>query len=274
VVLFAALKSVVSEQEKKKRRRRKTPAVPPGSVMIKAFHNIASADLDALYPDVRVVMSNFDKVMMGLPALLAGIPLLIKLAPALLVVYGLLRFYAGDKSPGEVGIGEALLVASALVALGGYLMNQWIKFERRSLRYQKEVNDTIYFRNVTNNVGVFDHIIGVAEEQDCKEALLAYFFLNGEPMTQAALDRRIEEWLKQRFALDIDFEVDDALTKLDRYGVLTRDGDMLSVLPLPAALRELDRQWDGYFQFEEAAVPSLAIVPEPARSAVAADGVS
>ena len=252
VVLFAALKPVVPEDGKRRKKKRMTP---PGSVMIKAFHNIASADLDAHYPDVRVVMTNLDKLMMGLPALLAGIPLLLKLAPAFFVLYGLLRFYAGAAPPGADGIGEALIVASAILALGGFLMNQWIKFERRSLRYQKEVNDTIYFRNVTNNVGVFDHIIGVAEEQDCKEAMLAYFFLltANEPLTQDGLDARIEAWLGRRFALKVDFEVDDALQKLDRFGVLIRSGDTLSVLPLPLALRELDRRWDGFFQFADGA---------------------
>ena len=36
--------------------------VRPGSVLIKYFHNIATTDLIALYPNVRVVMSTFDKL--------------------------------------------------------------------------------------------------------------------------------------------------------------------------------------------------------------------
>ena len=56
-------------------------------------------------------------------------------------------------------------------------------------------------------------------------------------MTEPALDRRIEAWLGQRFCLDVDFEVDDALDKLDRFGLLNRDGDRLSVRPLPSCAR-------------------------------------
>jgi hypothetical protein len=223
--------------------------------MIKLFHDIAVADLDILFPGVKVVMTNKDKLMLGLPALIAGIPLLIKLAPAFFVLYGLIRFYLGEAEPGQDSIGEALIVASGVLALGGFLTNQWIKYERRALRYQKEVADTIYFHNVTNNVGIFDHIIGTAEEQDCKETLLAYLFLltSDAPIAEPELDRRIEAWLEMRFDLKVDFEVDDALRKLDRYGLLQRNGELLSVLPLPAALRELDRRWDGAFQFAEVA---------------------
>ena len=250
VVLFAALKSSLPEP-----KRRKGRPVPPGAVMIKCFHGIAAADLDALYPNVRVVMTVADKLMLGLPALFAGIPLLIKLAPALFVLYGLLRFYTGDAPPGHDGIGEALMVASGIIALGGFLANQWIKYERRSLRYQKEINDTIYFHNVTNNGGIFDHIIGNAEEQERKETLLAYFFLLAaeEPLAEPELDRRIETWLRDRFGFAADFDVADALGKLRRYGLLKEEGERLSVLPLAAALRQLDSRWDQVFSFDEAA---------------------
>jgi hypothetical protein len=254
VVIYAALKENPPETGKKWQKRRRRP-VRPGSVMIKCFHNIASADLEALYPGVRVVMTTRDKLMFGLPALVAGIPLLIKLAPAAIVIYGLLRFYLGDREPGSTGIGEALIVATGFMALGGFLMNQWVKFERRSLLYQQQVNDTIYFHNVTNNVGIFDYIIGVAEEQECKEMLLAYFLLltAGTPLSKAELDHAVEAWLARCLGVSVDFDVEDAVAKLERYGLLVRQGERLAVVPMPDALSELDRRWDGVFQFADVA---------------------
>ena len=137
----------------------------------------------------------------------------------------------------------ALAAMSGLVALGGFIMRQWMKYQRQSLMYQKQLTDNIYFRNVNNNAGIFDYIIGAAEEQECKEAFLAYYFLQhgDEPLTQAELDRRIEAWLKEAFDLDIDFEVDDALGKLDRLGLLRRDGERLAVPPPEEALARLDQ---------------------------------
>ena len=145
----------------------------------------------------------------------------------------------------------ALAGLSGLVALGGFVVRQWVKFQRQSLLYQKQLADNIYFRNVNNNAGIFDYLIGAAEDQDCKEAFLAYHFLlaPGDGPLPDELDRRIEGWLKQSFGTDVDFECDDALTKLDRLGLLRRDGDRLSVLPLAEALVRLDQLWDNFFPY-------------------------
>ena len=106
-------------------------------------------------------------------------------------------------------------------------MRQRLKYERLSLKYQKQVSDHVYFRNISNNAGIFDYIVGAAEEQECKEAFLAYYFLlvASNPPDQEMLDARIEEWLSTTFGVDIDFEVDDALAKLHRLGLLKREAE-------------------------------------------------
>jgi hypothetical protein len=127
--------------------------------------------------------------------------------------------------------------------------------ERLSLKYQKQISDHVYFRNISNNAGIFDYIVGAAEEQECKEAFLAYYFLlvAGSAPDQETLDARIEEWLSTTFGVDIDFEVDDALAKLQRLGLLQRKGEALTVLPLEEALVVLDQIWDRFFLFANAA---------------------
>ena len=155
----------------------------------------------------------------------------------------------------------ALGALSGLVALGGFIARQWVKYQRQSLKYQKELTDNVYYRNINNNAGIFDYIIGAAEEQECKEAFLAYYFLGtaSPAPTQDELDQRIESWLKETFAVDIDFEVDDALRKLDRLGLLKRDGGRLSVPPPDEALERLDSHWDNYFQFNVAPREAVAV---------------
>jgi hypothetical protein len=119
------------------------------------------------------------------------------------------------------------------------------------LVYQKLLSDNIYYRNVNNNAGIFDYIIGAAEDQECKEAFLAYYFLMspGDGPTEDELDRRIEHWLTEQFGVDVDFECNDALAKLDRLGLLRRDADRLFVPPLEDALVRLDRVWDDFFPY-------------------------
>ena len=180
--------------------RRKIPA---GSVLLKCFRNIASGDLKALFPNARVVMSNADKLVLGVPALASGIPILINLYTTITVLFLVLGFYLGvSASVEDKDMKTALAALSALVALGGFIVTQWVRYQRQSLKYQMELTDNIYYRNINNNSGIFDYVIGAAEEQQVKEAFLAYHFLHvaESPPIAAELDRRIEDWLRATFA--------------------------------------------------------------------------
>jgi hypothetical protein len=150
---------------------------------------------------------------------------------------------------------KAFAALTGLAALGGLIMRQRLKYERLSLKYQKQISEHFYFRNVSNNAGIFDYVVGSAEEQECKEAFLAYYFLltADEAPAEAALDRQIERWLNETFQVHVDFEVHDALGKLDRLGLLRRNGEKLSVPPPEQALAVLDRIWDNYFEYAKAA---------------------
>lgn len=250
VVLIAAVKPLTALSSIEQRKRLGKRKLLRGAVLIKYFRDIASADLNTLLPDVRVIMSARDKWLLGLPALFGGIPLLLKLVPTLAVLFVLLGIQLGfGGSTDGSRLGQALAVTSGVIALGSFVIHQWLKYQRQALRYQLEINDAIYFRNLHNNAGIFDAVIGAAEDQECKEAFLAYFFLHGESMTEPALDARIEGWLKARFGLDVDFEVTDGVAKLERLELLTRTGESLSVVPLDAGLRCLDRRWDAFFGF-------------------------
>jgi hypothetical protein len=222
----------------------------PGTILIKYFRDIARGDLNMLFPDVRVVLSLFDKLSLGLPGIAGGIPILLKLLPAVSVLFVVIAAYLGvSGTVHEDDTREALAAISALLALGGYLMRQWLKYRHQSLKYQKEVSDNVYFRNINNNAGALDHIVGSAEEQECKEAFLAYYFLTTAPapLTRDALEGEIEEWLKDKFRAEAEFEVSEALAKLERLALLRRDGDKLAALPIGEALKVLDRRWSSFF---------------------------
>jgi hypothetical protein len=261
VVLMVAMKSEAALGAKSSKKLRAQRRSRPSSVLIKYFRNIASADLNALFPNVEVVMSGFDKVLLGVPALAGGVPILLNLGSTITVLFLVAGFYLGVSAAVEESqLKTALAAVSGLVALGGFMMTQWAKYQRQSLKYQKELTDNVYYRNINNNAGIFDYIIGAAEEQECKEAFLAYYFLSISPsaLTQAELDQRIEKWLKDTFSVDIDFEVHDALGKLDRLELLKHDGERLTVHPIDLALARLDYKWDNYFQYNIASPPVAA----------------
>ena len=68
-------------------------------MLIKYFRNIANTDLHALFPNVRVVMSAFDKLVLSLPALAGAIPILLNLASTVTVLFLVVGFYLGLEPP-------------------------------------------------------------------------------------------------------------------------------------------------------------------------------
>ena len=97
-------------------------------------------------------------------------------------------------------------------------------------------------------------MIDLSEEQEVKEALLAYSFLQIEGdqnYTMESLDDRVEAWLQATFSVTVDFEVRDALGKLRNLGLLHEEEGRLSVIPPKEALIRLDEIWDGLYDFED-----------------------
>ena len=256
VVVFVAVKSDADFASERQRERLARLQIRPGSVLLKYFRNVAAADINALFPHVRVVMSLRDKLMLGGPALIGGVPILLKLASTLAVLFVVIGFYLGLSTSMKTDeMAAAIAAVSGLAALGGFIMRQWLRYRHQSLKYQKELNDNIYFRNVNNNAGLFDALIGAAEDQECKEALLAYHFLWTAPatVTQGELEDRIETWLAQTFGIEVEFVVEAALARLGRMELMARADGRLAVLPPEQALRRLDDLWDGFFEARTAA---------------------
>jgi hypothetical protein len=228
------------------RTRKHKKKIRGGAVLFKYFRHIARGDLEALFPNVRAVMSLFDRFALGVPAVVGGVPILIKLASTLTILFAVAGFYLGlSGTLHDDDTKQALAAVSGLFALGAFVLRQWGNFHRQSLIHQKQVTDNIYFRNVNNNIGIFNYLIGEAEEQDWKEALLAY---NGlltapAPLAREALGARVEALLLEVFGVRVAFGCDDALNKLRDLDLVCEADGRFAVPPLPEALACLETQW-------------------------------
>jgi hypothetical protein len=128
-----------------------------------------------------------------------------------------------------------------------------MSYQKTREKYQTQVSKDLYFKGLANNAAVLNMIVDLGEEQEVKEALLAYTFLLVEQdkgYDEGRLDNRIEGWLLDAFGHDIDFEVDDALGKLEDLRLLrTAEDGTLSVLPTDEALAILDDHWDNIYDY-------------------------
>jgi hypothetical protein len=234
-------------------RERKNLYFEPGSTIIKLFHNVPKADLEMLFPNSKVRMKTIDKIIIGVPAAVSGIIVLVtKLGASLLLVGSVISFWLGLKDQ-EVQIKQQHLIAlgAGLGTLGGFLFRQINKYKNRKIKFMKALSDNLYFKNLDNNAGVFYHLIDAAEEEEFKEAVLAYYFLltAKETLTKKELDDRIENWLAERWNCHIDFEIGDAVNKLKRLELIEVDADHLRCVPLIAAKKQLDSIWDNFFKY-------------------------
>jgi hypothetical protein len=226
--------------------------VRPGAALVKHFRSVANAELVTLHPGAKPSMLRRDQFILAAPAIATGVPVLLNLWPALTVIAAVLAAYFGAQGVIEDDeLKRALAAMSGLVAVGAFVMRQRLKYEAQTLRYQKQLADTVYFRNLANNAGVLDLLVGAGEEQDAKEAFLAYWALRraGAPLPKAEIDRAAEAFLRGRFTLEIDFEIQDALAKLERLGLVTREGESYAAVAPADALARLDAAWDGLFNF-------------------------
>ena len=103
----------------------------------------------------------------------------------------------------------------------------------------------LYFYNLDNNMGALTYVFDLAEDEECKEAFLAYFFLLSDG-TQSPhnLDQKIEAFIKRQYGIPMDFEVSDGINKLYQSSLLTHQDELLQVLPLQPALNLLREQWE------------------------------
>jgi hypothetical protein len=235
----------------------------PGSTIVKLFQNVPRDDLEMVFPNVQVRMRLIDKLLIGVPALISGVIVIVtKLFAALGLLLVLIAVWLGIRQD-DVTLNQAALVSAGagLLAFGAYVFRQITKFKNRKILFMKALSENLYFRNLDNDAGVFHNLLDAAEESEVIEAVLAYHFLHTAPMplTAAELDSAVEGWFARRWDAQFDFEVHDGLRKLRELELVTEDQDgRLTPVPLTEAKRHLDHIWDGVFDFTspQAAAPS------------------
>jgi len=242
------------DKEHFERKNASLPGSEPGSTLIKLFQNVPKADLEMLFPNSEVRMRPIDKAFIGASALVGGVIVLVtKLGASLVIMAALLAFWIGWRAESvEMTQQHFISFAFGVGVFCGFIFKEWTKFKNRKIKFMKALADNLYFKNLDNNAGVFHTLIDAAEEEDFKEVVLAYsFLLKSESGLKAEeLDIQIESWFKQEHQCELNFEISDALAKLERMQLIENNLNVYHALPLGRAKQILDHHWDNIFNYQ------------------------
>jgi hypothetical protein len=248
---------------KMRKHKRLPKEVDTQSVYLKVFKNIPKQDVKMLLPGARVCLSKIDRGRIGVP-LLTG---------AGMIVWRLVgSIWQKILEWGDDVVGLALGTATHnpwmlwIVATGalGYGYQSYYGYQQLKQSYHLSLTESLYYQNLDSNAGVLTRLLDEAEEQEAREAILAYYFLwrhaGEDGWTSSCCDDAIEQYLEGRTGLKVDFEIGDAIAKLERMHIVKKCGDRYRAVPIEKALEMLDWTWDNYFKYNnpEPETPPIA----------------
>ncbi|AFZ20545.1 TMEM143 family protein [Allocoleopsis franciscana] len=253
----------------------------PGKMYVYLYKNIPKFDIELLFPNVKTSMTWKDRILFGIPAIGAAIPLVLRVLPQLLLVISVILFITvgpeylkqlKQSTPSQEEVRNIMPVLVAILSLaltlGGFAFKQYTNYKSKQIKFQKNVTETLFFRNLASNVRVFQSLIDAAEEEECKEIILVFYHLltSQTPLTPEQLDNRIEAWMDEKFGTQIDFDIhgplhnlevirgkiaqDGSSTNTPDIAILTRDSQgYCHLLSLDEALAVIDYIWDKAFLY-------------------------
>ena len=207
------------------------PLVRSDVFYLRMFKDVPHVDMEMHLPEqgTSVRMRKVDKAMIASPVA-TGIPTI------------LVKVLFAAALPKTVLIPLLLAPVSAGV-------RSYFGFRQAKQKHLLTMIHRLYYLTLGNNASVITRVVDSAEDEEYKEAMLAYYFLHmgatdGQPWTVSKIDNHIEHFLQERTNVEINFEIGDALSKLFRLGLAHRDSQgILEATPIEQALQILKR-WD------------------------------
>ena len=253
----------------------------PSKIYLYLYKNIPKDDIEFLFPNIKISITLKDRLMLIVPAIGAAVPIALKILPQLLLIIGVIIFLVFGPSYVErlnlkanqedIKNVTGILIAtlSLLLTLGGFCFKQYTQYKNQHIKFQKQVTETLFFKNIANNLGVFQSLVDDAEEEECKEIILVYYHLltSNTPLTPKQLDNKIEAWMEQNFDTKIDFDINGPLNNLAKIkgkiishvkseeeipeiSLLTYDKNgCCQVLSIDNAKKLIDHIWDNLFVY-------------------------
>ncbi|KAG1331619.1 hypothetical protein COCNU_02G015870 [Cocos nucifera] len=185
-------------------RRASTNTKEDRGIYVKHFKNIPLADMEIVLPEkMNPSLTPMDWVKFLVSAAL-----------------GLVTLVSSLERP-KADIRVAVAILSALV---GYCSKVYFTFRQNKKTYQNLIMQSVYDKQLDSGRGTLLHLCDDVIQQEVKEVIISYFILMEQgKATIQELDKWCEQLIKEEFGVECNFEVEDAVQKLKKLGIVARD---------------------------------------------------
>ncbi|KAG2720772.1 hypothetical protein I3760_02G050800 [Carya illinoinensis] len=207
------------------------------SLQLKIYERIPIPDLPVVFPHKKLSFRIIDTVRLDAAT-----------------VVGLLAFFINYKFEDVLSSPSAILLdAVAISALIIYVTRVALGYKQTWDRYQLLVNKTLYEKTLASGFGSVHFLLDASEQQQYKEAILAYAILlraeKGQVPCCRSIGDKCERFMYDAFKVKVEMPIDEAIDTLMRLGLVTEtsiDGsNRLQAVPCPKAYEGLKERWNG-----------------------------
>nr|GMC52785.1 Chromosome partition protein like [Ipomoea batatas] len=173
-------------------------------IYVKHFKNIPMADMEIVLPEKK----NPSLTPMDWVKFLAS------------AVVGLVAVVGSVELP-KADLWVMFAILSTVI---GYIAKTYFTFQQNMATYQNLITQSMYDKQLDSGRGTLLHLCDDVIQQEVKEVIISFFILMEQgKATLQDLDLRCEELIKEEFGVSCNFDVDDAVQKLEKLGIITRD---------------------------------------------------
>ncbi|XP_059449853.1 uncharacterized protein LOC132180885 [Corylus avellana] len=185
-------------------RRASTKLRTERGIYVKHFKNIPMADMEIVLPE---------KKNPGLTPM-DWVKFLVSAIVGLVAVFGSVEMPKGD----------LWVIFAILSTVIGYCAKTYFTFQQNLATYQNLITQSMYDKQLDSGKGTLLHLCDDVIQQEVKEVMLSFFVLMEQgKATRQDLDVRCEELIREEFHESCNFDVDDAVQKLEKLGIIARD---------------------------------------------------
>ncbi|XP_068665126.1 uncharacterized protein [Aristolochia californica] len=185
-------------------RRASTKTNTERGIYIKHFKDIPMADMELVLPEKKnPSLTPMDWVKFLISAVVGLVALVTSL---------------------EMPKADIWVIIAILSGVVGYCAKNYFTFQQNMATYQNLITQSMYDKQLDSGKGTLLHLCDDVIQQEVKEIIISFFILMEQgKATLNDLDIRCEQLILEEFGEKCNFDVVDAVQKLEKLGIVSRD---------------------------------------------------